>query len=278
MGLLDLPKKLLGKAVSKASAKASIFSAVSGFATEKIMSRNRKRWEQAKVRNMEALLDQVSAYDIGRGAGRLLAGWLRYALPEFSLEHAETHLQRLLADMDQADSLPEEKALSRFIVSKGLFRLEGFKLSHCRYEAYQSEALALLRKNPQYKNLNRNEVFQGQPFAPEDVIATTHRMLLMLDDGRLAGYIHAEGQSQRLRNDTDYMARLIALTLGCEDEALVPIMSQWFDEYCDFKIEEIHQQEGLINTSICTATSGLPTTVGLDLLGRVGKAVFTRKP
>lgn len=274
MGLLDLPKNLLGRAVSK----ASVFSAVSGFATERILSGNRKRWQQAKARNMEALLEQVSAYDIGRGAGKLLAGWLRYALPEFSLPHAETNLQRLLSDMDQADSLPEEKALSRFIVSKALFLQEGFRLSHCRYEAYQSEALALLRKNPQHKKLSRNDVFLGQPFAPEDVIGATHRMLLMLDDGRLANYIHAQCQSRRLRNDTDYMARLIALTLGCEDEALAPAISRWFDAYCDFKIEETRQQEGLINTSISTATGGLPANVGLDLLGRVGKAVFTRKP
>jgi len=275
MGLLDLPKNLLGKAVSK----ASVFSAVGGFATERILSRNRKRWQQAKARNMEALLDQVSAYDIGRGAGKLLAGWLTYALPEFSLEHAEAHLQRLLSDMDQADSLPEERALSRFIVSKALFRLEGFKLSHCRYEAYQSEALALLRKNPLHKKLSRNDVFLGQPFAPEEVIGATHRILLMLDNGKLANYIHAECQpDKRLRNDTDHMARLIALTLGCEDEALAPAISRWFDTYCDFKIEETRQQEGLINTSINTATGTLPTSVGLDLLGRVGKAVFTRKP
>jgi hypothetical protein len=271
MGILKFPMRLLGKAVSK----GAIFSMVSGLVAGKIMEHNRKRWEQAKQQELEALLDQITAYDISRGAGKLLAGWLN--VKNFSLDKAELQLQQLLTRMDVDDHLPEEKACSRLLVSKTLFRLEGFKLSHCRYEAYQKAALVFIRKNPKYKSLTRDDIFHGRPFQPEDLIATTHRMLLMLDDGRLKDYIEGIVNVQSPRDDSDYMAQLIACTLAANDDALAAVMTQWFENYCDFKIDQTHEHEALINTSISTATGGLPMEIGLGLLGKVAKAAISRK-
>jgi hypothetical protein len=273
MGILNLPKRLLGRAFSK----GAIFSMVSGYAASKIMERNRKRWEEAKQQQLEALLDQITAYDICRGAGKLLAGWLEFAPKTFSLERAELALQQLLARMDEDDHLPEEKACSRLLASKALFRLEGFKLGRCRYESYQKAALGFIRKNPKYRMLTRDELFHGKPFAPEDLIATTHRMLLMLDDGRLVGYLDGLFAKREPRDDTDYMAMLIADTLTAREEDLGTVMCQWFDAYCDFKIDQTHEHEAIINTSITTATGGLPMELGMGLLGRAFKAATASK-
>jgi len=226
---------------------------------------------------VEALLDEISAYEIGRGAGLLIAEWLDYSSPSFSLAVAEKRLGKLLTAMDKEDDLPEDRARSRFVVSKALFRLEGFKLSHCRYETHQSDAVALLRKNPRFRNLSRNEIFRGTPFLPEDLIATTHRMLLMLDNGRLDEYVQAVLQRQDLKTDADYMAYLIAITLRFQDDALSQAIQDWFDVYCDFKIDQTHQQEAIINTSLSAATGGLPATIGMDILNRVARGVISKR-
>ena len=273
MGILGWPKNMLKGLVST----GSMMTSVGGFVTGRVMERSRRRWEQTKATSADALLAQITAYEIGRGSGLLLAEWLEYRLNPFSLVLAEKHLQSLLTNMDKADALPEDRARSRFVISKVLFRLEGFKLTQCRYEAYQTEAVALLRKNPRFRSLSRNELFRGTPFVPEELIATTHRMLLELDDGHLADYIQAVVQRQDLKTDADYMAYLIAITLKYQDDALPEAISDWFEQYCDFKIAQTHHRESMINTSLSAATGGLPGTVGMDLLGRLAKMVVKKR-
>lgn len=273
MRILDLSGNILGKSVSK----GSIFSMVGSFAARKILARSRKKWETARQKNEQALLDQISPYDTAKGAGKLLRDWLLFDQPDLSVKQTEKRLQKLLREMDQDDHLPEEQARSRFLVSKTLFCLEGFKLSHCRYEAYQKEALSLLRKNPAHQKLTRGEVFEGKAFLPEDLIATTHRMLLMLDEkGRLDHYLRHVLAHPSLRNDADYMAQLIALTLQAEPAQLEAAMNSWFDAYCDFKLDQVNQREAMVNTSITTATGGLPAMLGMDVLNRVGKILFKK--
>lgn len=273
MGILGWPKVMLKGMVSK----GSVMTSVGGFVAGKVLERSRKRWEQTKSSNVEALLQDITSYEIGRGAGLLVADWLKYSSRSFSLPVAEKRLQRLLATMDKEDDLPEERARSRYVASKALFRLEGFKLSQCRYETYQREAWALLRKNPRFRAISRNAVFQGIPFVPEDVIATTHRILLVLDDGHLADYIQAVVQRQDLNTDADYMAYLIAITLHYPDDQLPNAITEWFELYCDFKISQTHQREAMINTSLSAATGGLPATVGMDLLGRFARRAFKKR-
>lgn len=273
MGILGWPVGMLKGMVSK----GSIMTSVGGFVTGKVMERSRKRWEETKANKVDSLLEDISAYEIGRGAGLLIADWLEYSMRKFSLDLAEKRLQTLLTTMDKEDDLPEDRARSRFVISKALFRLEGFKLSHCRYEAYQGEALALLRKNPRYRSISRNELFRGAPFVPEELIATTHRMLLMLDDGHLAGYIHGAVHRQDLKTEADYMAYLISLTLEFQGDALAPAIADWFEKYCDFKIAQTHERESMINTSLNAATGGLPATVGMDLLGRLARKAMKKR-
>lgn len=273
MGILDFPRNLLGKSLSK----GSLFSMVGTYAAGKLMARSREKWEVARRSSQETLLDEISAYDIGKGAGKLIKGWLRFSQAKLTPALAEKRLAALLKEMDAVDSLPEEQARSRFIVAKTLFSVEGFRLSQCRYEAYQKAAWERLRKNPAYKTLTRNDVFQGKPFQPEDLIATTHRMLLMLDDGLLDDYIHRVVSSPTQRDTADYMARLIAVTLEAESDGLGQAIQDWFETYCDFKIDQSHQREAMLNTSINTATGGLPATIGLDILNRAGKALLGHK-
>jgi len=268
---------ILGGVLKGMISRGSIMTSVGGLVTSQWLSRSRKRWEQTKAQNVEALLDEITAYELGRGAGLLIADWLEYSSRTFSLPMAEKNLQKLLSVMDKDDDLPEDRARSRYIVSKALFRLEGFKLTQCRYEQYQTEALALLRKNPRFKKLTRNDVFRGMPFVPEELIATTHRMLLVLDKGQLDDYIQAVVQRQDLKTDADYMAYLIALTLHYQDEALSGAINHWFEQYCDFKIAQTHEREAMINTSLSAATGGLPATIGMDVLGRLAKKALKRR-
>ncbi len=272
MRMMDLPGKILGKTVSK----GSLFSILGSYATSQWMVRSRKRWEDAREKRIDALLDEISAYDIGKGAGKLIKGWLSFSCPEASLTDIEKKLKKLLGEMDQEDNLPEEKARSRFLISKALFYVEGFKLSHCRYEVYQKAAWEFLRKNPAHKKLTRNDVFQGKAFLPEDLIATTHRILLTLDDGLLIDFIHRAATKTPLRDEADYMANLIALTLQADKSALGATIDAWFATYCDFKIDQSHQREAVVNTSITTATGGLPMSVGMELVSRAGKALFPK--
>lgn len=267
---------ILGGLLKGMVSKGSVMTSVGGFVAGKVMSRSRKRWEETKAKAADSLLDEITPYELGRGAGLLMADYLEYTSRNFSLPIAEKSLQKLLAQMDKEDDLPEERARSRYIVSKALFRLEGFKLTRCRYEVYQTEAVALLRKNPAFRKISRNEVFRGAPFVPEELIATTHRMLLLLDKGQLSAYIHSVVQRQDLQTDTDYMAYLIALTLHFEGEALSNAIVEWFEQYCDFKITESHQREAMINTSLSAATGGLPATVGMDLLSRFARNAFKK--
>jgi hypothetical protein len=273
MGLLGFSGKQLKKTLSA----GSLFSTLSTAIAQRVLSRSRQKWEQARAESEQALLSQISPYEAGRGAGKLLKGWLRFKHPRLSLPQAEGELLPLLTAMDAEDHLPQEQALSRFIVSKALFSIEGFKLTHCRYESYQQAALERLRKNPEQRQLTRHDVFQGSVFLPEEIIAATHRMLLMLDDGRMGHYLGSALQKFPLRDDADYMAQLIAVTFQAEGDALGVAINDWFQRYCDFKIEESHQQELWVNTSVNAVTGGLPAQVGWDLLGRAGKHWFGKQ-
>ncbi|WP_303673422.1 hypothetical protein [Vampirovibrio chlorellavorus] len=274
MGLLGFSGKHLKKTLSK----GNLFSAISTAIAQRILSRSRQKWEQARAESEAALLSQISAYEVGRGAGKLLKGWLRFQHPRLNLAQAEGALLPLLTAMDAEDHLPQEQALSRFIVSKTLFSIEGFKLTHCRYESYQQAALERLRKNPEQRTLTRSEVFQGRVFLPEDIIATTHRMLLLLDNGRMADYLQPFLETGPLNDDADHMARLIAMTFQADDDTLGTAINTWFQSYCDFKIDESHQQELWVNTSVNAVSGGLPAQVGWDLLGRAGKHFFSSNP
>ncbi len=273
MGILGFSGKQLKKTLSK----GNLFSTISTAIAQRVLSQSRKKWEQARAESEQALLSQVSAYETGKGAGKLLKGWLRYLHPKLTLQQAEGQLLSLLAAMDAEDHLPQEQALSRFLVSKTLFSLEGFKFSQCRYESYQQAALERLRKNPDQRKLTRRDVFQGSMFLPEDIIATTHRMLMILDNGHLPKYLATVLETGPLKDDADYMARLIAMTFQADSDTLGTAINTWFQSYCDFKIDESHQQEMWVNTSVNAVTGGLPAQVGWDLLGRAGKQLFRKR-
>ncbi|WP_373531968.1 hypothetical protein [Vampirovibrio sp.] len=272
MRILELSQSLFGKTLSK----GSIFSVLGIMVASKLLENSRKKWEVAREKSEETLLAQMSAYDMGKGAGKLMKGWLLFNQPDLTVQQAEAKLQTLLKAMDREDHLPDEQARSRFLVSKTLFFIEGFKLSRCQYEQYQKAAWELSRKNPARQKLTRNDTFHGKPFLPEDLIAITHRALLIMDNGKLARYIHQVINKPTLKDDADHMAYLIALTLNAEPNTLGAAINTWFASYCDFKIDQSHQREAMVNTSITTVTGGLPASIGMDLLGKAGKRWFNQ--
>jgi len=274
MSLLDWPKKMLGGAFSK----GSVIATVGGAAAGAVMKRKRKQWEKFRGESLDEVLDCITPYDIARGAGKLLSGWLRFSLPTIDTGMAEKHLRALLAEMDREDANPEDRARSRYILSKAMFYLEGFRLKACRYEALQRESRDYLRKNPVRRNITRREVFLGLPFEAEALIGVSHRILLMLSEGKPKAYLSDVLENGDLRDDADYMARLIAMTYGAPDgETLERLFYIWFEEYRTFKIEQTHRQEAMINTTLSTATGGLPGLLGTNLLGRGLKTLVRGK-
>lgn len=246
-------------------------AAVGGFAAGRLMQQKRKRWETATKDSVDEMLDSITTYDICRGAGKLLAGWLEYETPEITPAEAEARLRKLIAEMDKVDETHFDRARSRLIASKALFYLEGFRLKNCRYESLQTDVRDLLRRNPQRKDLSRRDVFLGKPFEPELLIGTTHRMLVMMSGKKLGDYLARLAERGQLRDEGDYMALLIVLTFRADDEDLDSVIESWFEAYRDFKLDQTHRQEAWIQTSINAATGGLPGALGMDLLKRIGK-------
>lgn len=253
-------------------ARGAVLSNVGKFVGNRLVRRARKKWEDAEQERADIILDRLSSYDTACGAGRLLAAWLQFQEAEESLEHWSEVLQGVLVQTDPEDHSAEERAVNRLILSKALFYLEGFKMGHCHYESLQKAAQTELRKNPQWRNIGRHDVFKSKPFPSDFLIGSTHRLLLLLAPPEaLPSFLEHFLQSAPLRNDSDYLARLIALTLNEPEAPLAPIMLQWFSEYRDFKIEKTHQQENWINTSIAALSGELPAMVGAGLISELWK-------
>jgi hypothetical protein len=282
MSLFGLPVVLLRKVLSR---NAFLVTA-GGFATRTLIKRKRTPWEKAKGKKLEAMLDRITTYEMARGAGKLLTGWLLYDNPELSAAAVDKRFRKLLAEMDKEDGAPEDRARNRFVLSKALFVLEGFHLSKGYYEDYQQQARYLIQKNPKWRTISRQDVFKGKSFEPESIIGATHRILLLLSNRQPYGYLADVLENATLRDDMDFFARLIALTFpageGAEpvqdaDAQLGEAIYRWLEEYRDFKIGQANQQEAMLNTGIAAATGGLPAMAGMDLLGRVGKSIFNRR-
>lgn len=275
MGLFGIPAAILGTVLTR----NVILGTAGGLAAKVLMTRKRRPWEKAKNNN-EAVLDQITTYEMSRGAGKLLTGWLQFENADATAEIADKRFRKLLAAMDKEDGAPEDRARNRFVISKVLFYMEGFHLAKGFYEDYQQQARYLVSKNPKWRDISRQDVFKGKPFEPESIIGATHRILLLLSDGQPWNYLADVVEQGILRDDTDYFARLIALTLpaGKESDAqLADAICQWVEEYCQFKIGQANQQEAMLNTGIAAATGGLPALTGMDILNRVARGVFKGK-
>lgn len=267
----------LGKRLSGKSAVA----ALGGMAARHILNRQRENWEQADGEHLDTILERITAYDIAQGAGKLLAGALQCEYGQAGdppdLDSIEARLDALIADMDAEDETHFDRARSRYLVSKALFYLEGFRVRHCRYERYQAEACALLQRNPDWQHLSRQDVFLGKPFTPEILIGTTHRLLLLLESPQLYGYLADRLEQTDLRSDLDYMVRLVLVTFGNTDEAELALgIEQWFREYREFKIQQTHQREKTITTSLDAVSGGLPGLFRPTMAKRLIRFVFQR--
>lgn len=271
MSLLNLPKSLLKKKI----AKMSILTTVGGMLSRRFFGRRRAHWERLSGDDLENVLDYITPYDVARGAGKLLAGWLRFKQPKQTVAQAEKHLQALLKEMDQKDDNPRDQARSRLLLSKALFYLEGFRWKTCRYEQYQQQAKDLLQKISGKQTIQTQAVFQASAFTSEELIGTTHRMLLSLSgvksqDIKLADYMVSVLENKNLKSDVDYMSRLIALTFGLDDEAeFGQLMLQWLKDYRDFKLSQSKQQEHWVDTSLSAISGGLPAEMGWSLLSKI---------
>jgi hypothetical protein len=268
MGLLQLPQMLLKSKLTK----MSLLGTVGGMISRRFFVQKRNRWEKISADRIETVLETITAYDIARGSGKLIQGWLEFNTPDLTVEQAEKKLKHLLKEMDLEDDNPYDKSQSRLLVSKVLFYIEGLRWKSCRYEAYQKEVLALLHKTPVWKTLTRQDVFQAKPFTPEELIGATHRILLILGQEKLGSYISAFLEKNKLKTELDYMTRLLALTFGIHDFKLFEeVMLQWLEDYRDFKLKQVKRQEQWVDTSLSVLSGEAPAKLGLGLLGKVLK-------
>lgn len=262
----------MGLVFSKAFLKrkfsiTSVLASAVGMVSRRIFKQKRKQWKASAQDNLETVLDILTAYELARGAGKLMIGCLRFYQPRLEIQELDRRLRRLLAQMDQTDDSPYDRARSRLIASKVLFYAEGFRWKACRYEQYQQDALELLRQIPLWKTLGRKQIFQAQPFAPEEIIGTTHRMLLMLNQDGAAEYIAEFLKKNRLYTDPDYMSRLLALTLNVQNpKQFEQVMLQWLKDYRDFKLKQVNQQEKWMDMSMSVISGEAPSQFGFSLL------------
>lgn len=267
MGLLQLSKKIL---LNRKLPQTLIITGVGGFISRRFFIQARAKWEKITSENLEMVLDFITPYDVARGAGKLLQGWLLFNHPKMSLAEAEKHLKILLSEMDQKDETLQERARSRLLVSKALFYLEGFRVKSCCYEKYQREARELLRKLPQWKTIENKTVFQAIPFNAEELIGTTHRMLLILSNEKLPDYIAHILSAQQPQSDLEYMVRLIALTFGVQDEQnFGAFMLQWLQDYRDFKLQQSQKQEQQMNQVLSIINGDFPKRMAFGLFKKL---------
>lgn len=268
MGLLQLPKVLLKSKFTK----MSLLGTVGGIISRRFFIQKRNRWEKIALDQIEAVLETITAYDIARGAGKLIQGWFQFNTPNLTVEQVEKQLKRTLKEMDREDDNPYEQAKSRLLVSKALFYAEGLRWKSCRYEQYQKEVLTLLHKTPVWKTLTRQDIFQAKPFTPEELIGATHRLLLTLGQEKTADYIAMQLEKKKLKTELDYMTRLLVLTFGIHDFKLFEeVMLQWLKDYRNFKLKQVKQQEQWVDTSLSVLSGEAPAKLGFGLLGKVLK-------
>jgi hypothetical protein len=273
MGLLSVFKTLLRKKLSTASMIAS----VGGMVRRRFFREKRNHWQKMDADQLETVLDILTAYDMARGAGKLITGLLRFSLPRQTLSDLDRQLRQTLEEMDQKDDSLYDRARSRLIASKAMFYAEGLQWKSCRYEWYQQEALDLLQQIPAWKTLGRTQIFQAQPFAPEEIIGTTHRMLLMLGNHQTEDFISAFLKQKRINSDPDYMARLLALTLNVQEpKQFEQVMLQWLKDYRDFKLSQVSRQERWVDMSMSVISGKMPARFGFSLLNGILKAGWSK--
>lgn len=278
-----MTRKWLPQWLNKGLARADGITAIGtmgGFVATELIKRERQKWG-----TMEAAFENINAYNLGRGAGHLLGEWLERVSPGQSAEQAMERLGQVVSQMDGQDSHPADRARSRFLASKALFYLEGFKLSRCHYEDFQQQARELLRQLPSGGRISRQDIFLGKPFEPEYIIGTVHRMLMLLSEGdeeRLERFL-AEVKARPARDVLDYFRQLIARTFGMADpDRLKAEIVDWFESYREYEICRTHSRERMVSQSIegigAVVSGGLPALAGKEVLNRLVQGLVRKKP
>ena len=219
--------------------------------------------------------------DIGKGAGRLMAAWLRQLHPTRSVDAHFVALGKALQTLDETCHLPLELAMARYLASKIMLALEGFNSRNAGeeayYETFQNEAKRLLRITvPDWRRATRRDVYLGLPFEGEALFGLSLRMLDALTPADrkadLRAFLHDQKTlvQSRSKNGADFAQALIAMTYGREDDtALEADLERWFERYRDFKLKEIDRQQHWIKTGMAAMTGQLPWSSGKDIWQRL---------
>lgn len=234
------------------------------------------------LEGLEPLIDNLNAYDLGKGAGRLIGRWLEYRQPAAEFKDHQATLQDLLKRMDEIEPDFPERARNRFLVSKALFYLEQFRLGQHAYEKVQSEATRLLHLMPQHKTLSKKDVFLGRPFQVENLIGHTHALLIALtpkkEQAHLEKFLKQDAETNPLHEVADYYAQLIAQTFPCVSvpenpddlaDRLERIMMDWFESFKQFQLSRHHRQEKFTKGALAVATGQAPRLTGWKLLRKL---------
>lgn len=229
---------------------------------------------QREIDNLEGHLNSLSSKKMGDGAGQLLCMWLQWSHPNHALAKQVSILNQGIAKLDNLSIMPKEKAISRFLGSKILLNLQGYRGTPLYYEKYQSEAKDVLNTLSSSKRYYRKDVFTGSVFKAEDVFVTAQRLLKILvpetDQTLFQSFLDHFFDTFKLTTSEDYFTFLIALTHQQNNEAqFQDDLNEWFRAYKEFEQEKLNKTQHRISQGL-TFFSGYQTQEwGLQALGHL---------
>lgn len=276
----NLPAAVL----STVTSRKSMVLALAGYATEYLFKRRRKELEE-----MEAGFDSLEPYELGRGGAQVMAAWLAERNPDHTARQHAASVKRALKKLDEESATTLEMAMARFLASKIMLVVEGFRPENPddpnpHYEIFQHQAREILRVFPQHKNVYRQDVFLGKPFSGESLLIFAQRMWSALiprtaDTEFDAFVFRYRGQLADLiesgeADTTDYLAQLMILTrMQNGPDQLTGALDEWFSRYQSFRLGQLKKREKLVYAGLGLAGGGWCRQVG----GKIWNGIFNKR-
>jgi hypothetical protein len=276
-----------GSVLQAVTSRKSFALALAGTVADHLFNRRRRELEA-----MDAGFDHLDPYELGRGAARIMALWMSERHPEHTARQHAATLDRALKKLD-ADASTLERAMARFLASKIMLNLEGYRSQtlskdtarqQAYYEVYQNYVREILRVFPQYRQLYRQDIFLGKPFSAESLLIFSQRMLSALvphaaEPDFNAFLFRIRGQlANRIDSNkadvVDYLAQLIVLTRPEDAPAyLGEAMDAWFEHYQSFRLNKLNRQEKLLYAGFALVGGDWTRQLG----GKLWNGIFSRK-
>lgn len=229
---------------------------------------------QNEIDSLEGNLNALPTQKMGHGAGQIISMWLQWSHPNHSLAKQVSILNQAIAKLDNQSIMPKEKAMTRFLASKVMLNLQGYRGTPLYYETYQNESKKIINTMSVKKRCYRKDIFTGKVFQTESVFVCAQRMLKALvpesDTELFKAFMDHFFNTFKLVTSEDYFTFLIALTHQQNDEGrFQEDLLEWFTAYKEFEQEKLDKTQTRISQGL-TLFSGYQTQEwGLQAIGHL---------